>query len=59
MAKVFQKTKAVIQEIHWPGKKEVAANTLLAVLTTLILSLLIMVWTSGIDKAISWILSFL
>lgn len=57
MTKLIEKTKKTIKSVHWPSKKEVCADTLFTVITTVVLSVMIMLWTSGIDKVVNMIVS--
>jgi preprotein translocase SecE subunit len=56
MANIIRKTKIILKEINWPTKKEVITDTLFTLGVTVVLSLLILLWTSGIDKMINWII---
>ena len=55
MANIIKKAKVTLKEIHWPTKKEVIMDTLFTVIVTIILSLVILLWTSSIDAIVNWI----
>ena len=50
--KLVRKFKATVSNIHWPSKEEVVRDTVYVMVTTAILSLLILGWTTGIDAII-------
>lgn len=52
MGNIFSKIKAAVSGIHWPSKKEVIRDTIYVMCTTVVLSLLIMGWTTLIDLVI-------
>jgi len=54
---MLSKIKNTVREIHWPSRKELIGDTIFTIVTTIILSLTVSMWTTGIEYIVDWVIS--
>ena len=57
MQKFMSKLKGNLKGVRWPNTKEIVGDTMMTVIVTILLSLLILAWQTGIDFVVDWVIS--
>lgn len=53
----MSKLKGNLKGVRWPNTKEIVGDTMMTVIVTILLSLLILAWQTGIDFVVDWVIS--